>query len=283
MTYPETPKQQVQDDYHGIKVSDDYRWLDNLSDPSVRAWNNAQNAYSRAYFDGVSALKPIREQMKEIVSKEPPSYSGLILRTHLFALKMQPPKNQPMIVMLPGSGDTAGERVIVDPNQINSRGTTAIDWFVPSRDGRLLAVSMSENGSEDGTLYLFDVATGKKLSDQVPRVQYPTAAGSAEWNADNSGLYYTRYPQGSERPREDANFFQQIYFHKLGTPDKDDTYILGKEFPRIAETQLQMSFDGKFLLATIQNGDGGEFAHFLHDRDGKVTQITQFADRCGAD
>ncbi len=276
---PATEKKPVTDVFYGIKVTDDYRWLDNLNDPAVRAWNDAQNAYSRAYFNGVGALKPIQDRMKEIVSAEPPSYSGLILRTHLFALKMQPPKNQPMIVMLPASDDTTGERVIVDPNQMNPRGTTAIDWFIPSRDGRLLAVSMSENGSEDGTLYLFDVETGRRLDDQVPRVQYPTAGGSAEWNEDNSGLYYTRYPQGSERPAEDLNFFQQIYFHKLGTPASQDSCVIGKDFPRIAECVLSSTLDGKYILVAVENGDGGEYAYYLRGPGAEWKQVASFPDK----
>lgn len=277
--YPSTEKIPLTDEYYGTKITDDYRWLDHLTDPAVRAWNDAQNAYSRSYFDGVSSLKPIQERMKEIIGKEPPSYHGLVLRTHLFAMKMQPPKDQPMIVMIPTLDDTAGEQVIVDPNAINPKGTTAIDWFQPSRDGRLIAVSMSENGSEDGTLYVFDVGSGKKLNDQVPRAQYPTAAGSAEWSADNSGFYYTRYPLGKERPEEDVNFYQQIYFHKIGTPSSQDSYVIGREFPRIAECTLSSALDGKYVLVSVANGDGGEFAFYLHGPKGEWRQIGQFADK----
>src|SRR4029079_9373724 len=89
---------------------------------------------------------------------------------------------------------------------------------------------------------------------------------------------YTRYPQGNERPPEDANFYQQVYFHKLGTDTAADTYVIGKDFPRIAEIQLGTSDDGKYLLASVANGDGGEFAHYLMDPDGRRKQITLFTD-----
>jgi prolyl oligopeptidase len=113
----------------------------------------------------------------------------------------------------------------------------------------------------------------------VPRVNFATAGGSIAWKADSSGFYYTRYPQGNERPAEDVNFYQQVYFHKLGTDPKQDTYVIGKDFPRIAEIQLHISDDGRWLLASVGNGDGGQFAHYVMDLDGHWTQITHFEDR----
>jgi prolyl oligopeptidase len=102
-------------------------------------------------------------------------------------------------------------------------------WYAPSLDGKTVAVSLSDNGSEDGTLHFFDVATGRKLPHTVPRVQAPTGGGSVAWAAGNRGLYYTRYPQGRERAAEDANFYQQVWFHRLGTPASQDRYVVGKD------------------------------------------------------
>jgi prolyl oligopeptidase len=141
-----------------------------------------------------------------------------------------------------------------------------------------VAVAVSEGGSEDCSAYVFNVATGEKLSDVVPRVNFATAGGSLDWNADSTGFYYTRYPQGSERPKEDINFYQQIYFHKLGADPKQDTYSIGKDFPRIAEVQLETSDDGHWLVAAVANGDGGQFEHFLMDASGHWTQVTKFDD-----
>jgi prolyl oligopeptidase len=112
----------------------------------------------------------------------------------------------------------------------------------------------------------------EKLPDVIPRVQAPTAGGSAAGNADSSGLYYTRYPHRGERADEELNFYQQIYFHRLGTPLEQDSYELGREFPRIAETRLQSSPDGRYLLATVAHGDGGDFARISRSCPGNGTR-----------
>jgi prolyl oligopeptidase len=194
-------------------------------------------------------------------------------------MKFQPPKQQPLLVTLASADDLKSEKVLLDPNVLDAKGTTAIDWFVPSLDGKYVAVSLSKGGSEDGTLHFYETATGKALPDTIAHVQYPTAGGSAAWNGDGSGIYYTRFPRKGERPDADLNFYQQIYFHKLVTPDSEDTYSIGTDFPRIAEITLEASPNGKYILATVANGDGGDFAHYLLGSDGTWKQITQFSDQ----
>jgi len=276
---PETGKRAVTDEYHGVKVTDDYRWLEDSSDPETKRWSAAENAYARAYLDQLPARAAIKERFRQLIGASSANYYQLEFRGGvLFAMRDQPPQQQAMLVTLRSADDPASARVIFDPNAASRTGSLSVDYYVASLDGKYVAVAVSEGGSEDASAHVFEVESGKELTDVVPRVNFATAGGSIAWKADDSGFYYTRYPQGNERPAEDANFYQQVYFHKLGTGSKQDSYVLGKEFPRIAETQLRTSAEGRWLLATVANGDGGEFAHFVMDASGKWTQITHFED-----
>src|SRR5262249_48622753 len=142
---PETPKKPVIDRYHGIEVTDDYRWLENWDDPAVRQWSDAQNRRARSFLDRLAVRVPIRKWLRQISDKTSVIYSRIQPAGSVYlAMKLQPPKNQPYLVSLESLDDLSSERVIVDPNQLNPAGTTAIDFNVPSPDGRLVAVSLSE-------------------------------------------------------------------------------------------------------------------------------------------
>jgi prolyl oligopeptidase len=274
---PSTARRPVTDVYHGITVTDEYRWLEDWNDPEVKQWSAAENARTREYLDRLPAGAAIKDRFHQLLAAGSAHYFGLEYRGGtLFAMKNQPPNQQPFLVAMRSADDNAAAKVIIDPNTMG--GNIAIDFYVPSLDGKLVAASLSDNGSEDGAAHVFDGATGKQLADRVPRVNFGTAGGSIAWKADGSGFYYTRYPQKNERPPEDANFYQQVYFHKLGADSSQDTYVIGKDFPRIAEIQLHTSDDGRWLLAAVANGDGGQFAHYIMGSGGHWTQVTHFED-----
>lgn len=292
---PPTEKKPVTDEYHGVKVVDEYRWLEDAASPAVKAWTEAQNQYSRAWLDSRPDREDIAAKLTALYAKDTPSHSGIVSRSYpvrsatqqgtigevrLFALKFQPPKQQRLLVTLASADDLASEKVVLDPNEIEPKGQVAMDWYVPSPDGKLIAVCLSEHGSEDGTLHFYRTENGEHLPDRITRVQYPTGGGSVAWTPDSSAVFYTRYPHKGERPDADLNFYQQIYFHKLGTPTSSDEYSYGRDFPRIAEIELHTSDDGRWLLASVANGDGGEFSHHLREiKDGAAwRQITRHED-----
>jgi prolyl oligopeptidase len=275
----EAPRQPVTEVYHGTRVTDDYQWLENASSPAVREWTRKQNERTRKYFDGLPYREGIAEQLMQLRSEESARYSGLTEKKgRIFALRFKPPAQQPVLVSLSSLEFADAPQTVFDPNLYNTNGTTAIDWYLPSGDGKRVAVCLSENGSEDGTLHLFDASTGKELADRIRRVQFPTGGGSAAWTADSSGILYTRYPHAGERPEADVNFYQQVWFHRLGTPVSEDHYEIGKDFPRIAEIELDSSDDGQWFVAKVANGDGGDFAHFVRDAAGTWRQVTHFED-----
>jgi prolyl oligopeptidase len=266
---PETPRVPTRQTLHGVELKDDYRWLEDGRDPKVQAWSEAQNTRARAYLDALPGVEILRKRITDLRTKRPTSFGGLVHRPGgYFTLRYDPAKQQPDLVVLDSYLPGTKPRLLLDLMALDPTGGTAIDWFVPSQDGTRIAVSLSQGGSEEGTLHVYDTATGKETGDLIPRVQVGTGGGSLAWAKDGQGFWYTRYPRTGDRPAADLDFYQQIYFHKLGTPEKTDAYEVGKAFPRIAEAQLQASEDGKHVLALVGNGDGGDHALWLRGSKG---------------
>jgi prolyl oligopeptidase len=276
---PATPTGPTTDTYFGTTVADPYRWLENTDDPRVHAWSVAQDSRTRAFLDALPVRARIHDRLMALMSKTSPSFTALYpAGARVFAMYMQPPKQQPMIAVLGPDADPATARVILDPNVIDPSGHTAFDWFVPSPDGTKIAASLSQNGSEDGTLHVFDVATGRDTGLAIPRVQYPTGGGSLAWRTDSSGFWYTRYP-GPDAPPDHQHFYQQVYYHALGTDPAHDTYVAGKDFPKVAEIMLDSRQSPGPVLMSVANGDGGDFAQYVIAPDNTVHQVTHFADQ----
>ncbi|MBU8899445.1 prolyl oligopeptidase family serine peptidase [Corallococcus sp. M34] len=278
---PVAEKVPVQDRYHDTTVADPYRWMEPSADPKVQQWNDGQNAFTRSVLDKLPGREPLRRRITELLEWKSAAYFGLEeAGGTLFALKSEPPKQQPVLVVLPSLDDTSKERVLLDPTVVDPTGHTTIDFVRPTMDGKKVAVSLSKGGTESGDVSVYDVASGQAVANEVvPRVNGGTAGGDLAWNGDGTGFFYTRYPRGEERPVADRNFFQQVYFHKLGTPTEQDAYALGKDFPRIAMTKLDVSPDGTFTSALAANGDGGQFALYLRGPAGTWTQVSKYEDK----
>src|ERR1044071_1831782 len=273
--YPVAERHPVTDRYGEVEVVDDYRWLEDAKDPKVIAWTAAENQLTRSRLDALPDRPKIRARVAQLLSNRAPSYGAVAaVGTGVLARKRQPPKQQDLLVALRDPANPASERIVIDPNELDPSGKTTMDWFVASLDGKRVGVSLSSGGSESGDVHIYEVATGKALADVVPGVNGGTAGGSMAWNADGTGFWYTRYPHEGERPAEDRAFFQQVYFHRLNAPAAQDEYAVGKQFPRIAEVALRSSGDGKYVLARVANGDGGDFLHFMLLLDGQWHQIT---------
>ncbi len=278
---PATPKRPVTDTYHGVQVTDDYRWLENATDPEVRAWVKAENEYTRSILDHVPGRDALAKELTEVIGKRGTSYRSIKAAAgQVFAIKTEPTRQQPELVVFSSLAPNASETVVLDPLKLDASGGISMDFYVPSHDGHYVAVSLSKLGSEAGDIHIFEVGTGRELTgDTIAHVNGGTAGGSVAWNEKNDGLFYTRYPRAGERPTADLDFYQQIYFHRLGSPESSDRYEAGKDFPRIAEIQLQASDDGKWVVATVENGDGGDYFQLIHTSEGEWRRISTYADQ----
>jgi prolyl oligopeptidase len=279
-TAPATSKQPVTDNFGGVSVRDDYRWLEQLTDPKVKAWAEKQNERSQKFLAALPGRSQLAAQIKKLITSTPPNVGFVqVVGDEIFAFKFDPAKQQAFVVVLSSPDDPSSEKSVCDPNTLDPSAATAIDWFVPSPDGKTVAVSLSKHGTEDGDLCFFDVETGKQLPDVIKHVQFPTGGGSAAWTKDSKSVLYTRYPREGERPADDLHFYQQVYLHKLGSAESEDTYSIGKEFPKIAEVVLESNGDSDYIIATVQNGDGGDYAHFVYGPDQTWRQISKFEDQ----
>ena len=277
-TAPATRVEPVVDVYHGVRVEDPYRWLENGTDPAVREWTARQSQRTRAYLDASPSRGKLRAKLAAYITEASPRYYGLdAAGGKVFAAYFDPKLQQPMLRVLGPELDPQRARTIVDPNSLDPTGGTSIDWFEPSHDGRFVAVSLSKGGSEEGTLHVFDAASGARIGEVIPRVFFPTGGGGLAWNSDNTGFWYTRYP-GEERPEADRRFYMQVYFHKLGDDPARDRHAFGDDLPKISEVLLDYSLEAGALLVTVQNGDGGEFSHWVSGRDGRFVRITRWED-----
>ena len=277
---PQTQRQPVVNEYHGVKVVDPYQWLEDWNDERVKSWSDKQNVYARKMLDSMPHIEELRERVTEILTAESVRYFSLCRREgKLFAMKRQPPLEQPFLVVMHSAQQPKSERVIVDPSKIDPSGSTSIDFYVPSPDGSLVAVSLSVGGSESGDVHIYKTETGEEVGEVIARVNGGTAGGDLAWTLDGSGFYYTRYPREGERPAEDMDFYQQVWYHEMGTSPDDDRYEIGRDFPRIVEIRLQLDEHTGRVLVTIQYGDSGRFAHYVRTLRRQWKQVTDYDDK----
>jgi len=272
---PRAERRPVTDTYHGVAVVDPYRWLE-ADTPEVAAWSDAENRHARAVLDHLPGLAALRVEVRAIVAAPGTRYFDLTpVAGKWFALRKQPSREQPELVVMDDLGRADAARLVLDPTAAGGAHRT-IDWFAPSPDGKRVAVSLSEGGSENGSLHILGL-DGAELEKPIPDVQRGTGGGSAAWSPDGKSIYYTRYPAAGEKPEEERSFWMQLWFHRLGADPKTDRYELGKDFPRIAEIMLATDRRGR-VLATVQKGDSGTFRHYLRARGGEWRQLDDWDD-----
>jgi prolyl oligopeptidase len=233
----------VVDVLHGEAIPDPYRWLEDGDSPEVAAWTAAQNAFTQAWLGAVPARGAIHarlEQLLAIGSQGTPAP----VRGRYLHLRRDGSQNQPVLYVR--DGVHGADRVAVDPNALSADGTTALDWYHPSPDGRLLAYGLSADGSEQSTLHLLDLATLAPLPDRIPR----TRAADVAWRPDGSGFYYTRYPAAGEVPAGEEHYHRAVWFHRLGDDPARDAPVFTpaqkEHWPGVG-----LSEDGRWLVISV--------------------------------
>ena len=228
---------------HGESLPDPYRWLEDGGSAETRAWTEAQNEYTRQYLQAVPARAAIRRRLERLLAIGALS-APTPARGRYFYQRREGTQDQPVLYVR--EGVHGEDRVLLDPNALDRAGTTALDWFFPSEDGRLLAYGLSRDGNEESELRVLEVATGRDLAERIPG----TRACELAWLPDGTGFYYTRYPWPGQVPEEERQYHRTVYFHALGSDPERDPLIFK---PREKEhwPGVGLSPDGRWLLISV--------------------------------
>jgi prolyl oligopeptidase len=245
--YPPSRQEKVVDQVHGTAVADPFRWLENADSPEVKQWVEAQNALTKSLLEPFPGREKIRERLNTLLD------IGTItapwpVKGRYFYTRRDGKQNQPILYVRDG---VAGkDRVLVDPNALADDGTIALDWWYPSRDGKLLAYGLSKSGDERSVLHVREVASGKDLPDVIDR----TRACALAWLPDSTGFYYTRYPRPGSVPRGEENYHRHVFLHRLGDDPERDTEVFGQGRPAEDWPSVALSPDGRWLVVTEHQG-----------------------------
>ncbi len=259
--YPPTRRVDRVDDYHGTKVADPYRWLEDdvRKSDDVRKWVDAENKVTFAYLEQLPEREAIKKRLTELWNYEKhtaPTKAG----GRYFFSKNDGLQNQSVLYVQ--EGRDAAPRVLLDPNGWSKDGTVALSGVVPSDDGRHLAYGVAEAGSDWQTWKVLDVATGKSLADEVHWVKY----GGASWTKDGKGLFYARYPEPKPGEKfQGLTYNQMLYYHRAGTAQADDVLVYKRpDHPDWGFTP-HVSEDGKYLVISVRRGTDARHRIFYKD------------------
>ena len=246
-SYPDARKADVVESYHGTKVSDPYRWLEDADSAETMAWVEAQNKLTREYIDNVPARPEIEARLTELwdyPKYEPPQKKG----DRYFFSKNDGLQNQAVLYMVQSLEGKPIE--ILDPNRLSEDGTAAITNRALSEDGTLMAYGLSHGGSDWQEIRIRRVYQGQDF-DEV--IQWAKFAGIA-WKHDNSGFFYNRFPTPGTVPPEDQNNYSRVYWHPLGRSQEEDVLVF--EMPEKKELGFQpfITDDGTYLVLYVYHG-----------------------------
>ncbi len=240
-------KEEIVDEYHGTKVADPYRWLEDPDAPKTLAWVEAQNQHTAQYLQAVPARERISQRLTELWDY--PRYSAPYKEGGRYFFSKNDGLQNQAVLYVQQTLDSE-PKVVIDPNKFSEDGTAALSNQALSEDGLLLAYGVSQSGSDWQEIKIRTVDTGEDYPEVLQWCRFTSIA----WKHDNSGFYYTRFPESGKLPKEEETYYNRVYWHKLGTPQAEDVLIY--ERPDFKEWGFNpfITEDGKYLLLVVWNG-----------------------------
>jgi len=257
MDYPKTRKVDHIDDYHGTRVADPYRWLEDDLAPDTIAWVEAQNALTRSVLDG-DAREAIRARLVELYNYPRTGLPQKRGRRYFFTYNTGL-QNQPVLYTREDAGDPC---VLLDPNALASDGTVALTALEADDSGALIAYGLSKSGSDVQEIRVRDVDAGHDRADLLEWVKFATIA----WLRDSSGFYYTRFPAPGTVAAGDEHYFQKVCFHRIGDAQDRDRLIYERADDKEIVFTVDLSDDDRYLVISSYRGSSDKSEIHVVDR-----------------
>lgn len=269
--YPAARKSDQIDDYHGVKVADPYRWLEDLDSAETRAWVEAENKLTFGFLESIPERTAIKERLTKLWNYEKygiPFKEG----NRYFYTRNSGLQNQAVLYTV--TALDAQPQMVLDPNTLSADGTVALSGLQVSPDGKLLAYSLSASGSDWQEWRVRDVATSKDLSDHLQWVKF----SGVSWTRDGKGFFYSRYDEPKSDALKATNYFQKVFYHKLGAPQSEDVLVYERPDQKDWLLGGAVTEDGNYLIITIFQGTDVKSRVYYKDLKAKDAQVVKLLD-----
>ena len=266
--YPDTAKVDQVDDYHGTKVADPYRWLEDANSPETKHWVEAQNKVTFDYLRNLPSREKIKERLTRLWDYEKygvPFKEG----GRYFYSKNTGLQNQSVIYTAPAITDVPTE--LLDPNNLSADGTVSLSSYAISQDGHYMAYGLNTSGSDWIEWHVKDVTTGKDLDDDLKWSKF----SGASWTKDNRGFFYSRYDEPNEKTQLQAvNYYQKLYYHTLGTTQDKDILVYERKDEKEWGFGGTVTDDGEYLVIDVSHGTDPKNRYFYRSLKEGVQSAT---------
>lgn len=271
IAYPAARKSEQTDDYHGVKVADPYRWLEDLDAAETRSWVEAENKLAFGYLKEIPATEKIKERLTKLWNYERfgvPFKEG----SRYFYTRNTGLQNQAVLYSVSSLSDEP--KLLLDPNTLSADGTVALSGLSISHDGKLMAYSLSASGSDWQEWKVRDVASGKDTADDLKWVKF----SGASWTPDSKGFFYSRYDQPKEDSLKGTNYFQKLYYHQLGTAQAADVLVYERPDQKEWLFGGSVSDDGRYLIINVSEGTDSKNRVYYKDLRAPVAPVVKLLD-----
>nr|WP_041569579.1 prolyl oligopeptidase family serine peptidase [Chloracidobacterium thermophilum] len=270
IVYPPSKKVEQVDDYHGIKVADPYRWLEDADSPETKAWVEAQNKVTFGFLESIPERARLRERLTQLWNYEK---FGVPFREgdRYFFTRNDGLQNQ-SVLYVGRTPDDPQARVLLDPNTLSADGTVALTNYAVSDDGKLLAYGLATAGSDWNEWRVRNVETGEDLPDRLQWVKF----SGASWTKDGRGFFYSRYDEPKEgNLLQSTNYYQKLYYHRVGTPQSADELVYERRDHKEWGFGGYVTDDGRYLGIVVTMGTSPKNLFFYKDLTNPEAKVVE--------